>query len=898
MILYLEHVYTQGAKGAANDSTSRRTKRQTTFTFSPCVRKEYRMLTLDERRRYHNAINALKRNAQTPLEPNIYTFLSNLHSDRESIDIANGGAGFLGWHRIFLRIYEALLKTVDPSVCLPYWDSTLDRQLPNPLLSSIWSPDFLGTSEGAVVEGPFANWRLANGGQLMRNVGSDGDLLSPDVVNDILSRNSYDEIITSSRRNAQFNIEQQHGAVHNYVAGTMTAIDTSANDPVFFLHHAFIDYIFERFRQRLRSRGINPATYPRAISNPRHAPTAPTRLGRYNQGDGYSDFFARGVTYEPVPTCSTTSRACGSRFLVCQLSSGMCIPTARSNTRSSARTGRSIPDSNSTQTCQVPPARTYDLPYQNDFCSRDNCDTSQWVTIPVKIVSVRPPKFDKYNCFPVKNGEVDYKNDVYSPRAYQQTTKRVAGIPGYVTAQLEVYNVTQKMEFIVGDNQTYGDFLNLVLENNTYYMIHYVALSTLNQVTTYSSSSLSAPVKTVPFDPFTSPPIQIDVTNKSTECISLNWTASEEIENIITGFTVRLEESGSTNTVPTVDELNNTTRSIRKCNLKSYTLYTATVSAKSANGIFISSNTFRTVHDPPPRPADPIFVNSSYTTITVTLEPVVLTAGPLTAYRLYVEKVSAPSKRRRRSHTIESNTHLDVGLNLEIKQKHFRHKRSTDPPGYITAELSKSDIIRKINFTVGDTKMYGNYTNIPQAEKSWYIIHYAVFSISDSNYSSLNPPRYTVPYVMPLAPTAVQSSESNGILIGVIVGFIILLLIILLLVALYVCWWRKNRFNPYEYHEDETSSMELPTYKDDYDPSKYWSAINNIKESRHIIAGRELVYENNMKPHNQLNSGMNLNAPIMSFKDEYQDLPHKSKRATDNAARSYRNFNRFPHLLP
>ncbi|KAH9507492.1 hypothetical protein Btru_051291 [Bulinus truncatus] len=477
--------------------------------------------------------------------------------------------------------------------------------------------------------------------------------------------------------------------------------------------------------------------------------------------------------------------------------------------------------------------------------------------------------------------------------------KRVAGIPGYVTAQLEVYNVTQKMEFIVGDNQTYGDFLNSVLENNTYYMIHYVALSTLNRVTTYSSSSLSAPVKTVPFDPSTSPPIQIDVTNKSTECISLNWTAPEENKNIITGFTVRLEESGSTNTVPTVDELNNTTRSIRKCNLKSYTLYTATVSAKSANGILtISSNTFRTVHDPPPRPAGPIFVNSSYTTITVTLEPVVLTAGPLTAYRLYVEKVSAPSKRRRRSHTIESSTHLGVGLNLEIKQKHFRHKRSTDPPGYITAELSKSDIIRKINFTVGDTKMYGNYTNIPLAEKSWYIIHYAVFSISDSNYSSLNPPRYTVPYVMPLAPTAVQSSESNGILIGVIVGFIILLLIILLLVALYVCWWRKNRFNPYEYHEDETSSMELPTYKDDYDPSKYWSAINNIKESRHIIAGRELVYENNMKPHNQLNSGLNLNAPVMSFKDEYQGLPHKSKRATDNAAHSYRNFNRFPHLLP
>ncbi|KAH9507512.1 putative tyrosinase-like protein tyr-3 [Bulinus truncatus] len=406
--VYLEKLKTQETK-----SGTPREKRQTSVTFSPCVRKEYRMLTLDERRRYHNAVNALRRNTQTVFKPNLYTYFANLHG-RDVSAIAHGGAGFLGWHRVYIRLYEALLKTVDPSVCLPYWDSTLDRRLTDPFLSSIWSPDFLGTPRGAVVDGPFANWRLANGGQLIRNVGTDADLLSTDTVNTILSRNSYDEIVSAGML---YNIEYHHGIIHNYVAGAMATPDTAANDPVFFMHHAFIDYIFERFRQKLRSRGVNPAIYPREISTPLHAPNSPMRLGKYTQADGYSENTARGITYEPVPTCSSRNTTCGRRFLVCQTSTGMCLPTVRSTATPSNRTRRSV------DICHLPPPPTYDLPCQNDFCTRDKCDTSLWAMIPVKIISVRPPRYGKYNCFPVKDGEVNYKDDIYSPKAYKDTSK-------------------------------------------------------------------------------------------------------------------------------------------------------------------------------------------------------------------------------------------------------------------------------------------------------------------------------------------------------------------------------------------------------------------------------------------------------------------------------------------
>ena len=40
-----------------------------------------------------------------------------------------------------------MLQEHDCSVCLPYWDSTLDCVLPNPLDGIIWSPEFLGNNK-------------------------------------------------------------------------------------------------------------------------------------------------------------------------------------------------------------------------------------------------------------------------------------------------------------------------------------------------------------------------------------------------------------------------------------------------------------------------------------------------------------------------------------------------------------------------------------------------------------------------------------------------------------------------------------------------------------------------------------------------------------------------------
>ncbi|KAK5904571.1 hypothetical protein CesoFtcFv8_006119 [Champsocephalus esox] len=52
-----------------------------------------------------------------------------------------------------------------------------------------------------------------------------------------------------------------HNALHVFMNGTMSSVQGSANDPVFLLHHAFIDSIFERW---LRTHQPLRTHYPRS----------------------------------------------------------------------------------------------------------------------------------------------------------------------------------------------------------------------------------------------------------------------------------------------------------------------------------------------------------------------------------------------------------------------------------------------------------------------------------------------------------------------------------------------------------------------------------------------------------------------------------------------------------
>nr|CDJ91462.1 Tyrosinase domain containing protein [Haemonchus contortus] len=97
----------------------------------------------------------------------------------------HSGPAFTLWHREYLKRFELVIRHYlpDPNMGVPYWDSTLDAELPEPKDSMILSDIFLGTSneDGFVVTGPYANWTTMEGrASIYREVGENesGELLN------------------------------------------------------------------------------------------------------------------------------------------------------------------------------------------------------------------------------------------------------------------------------------------------------------------------------------------------------------------------------------------------------------------------------------------------------------------------------------------------------------------------------------------------------------------------------------------------------------------------------------------------------------------------------------------------------------------------------------------------
>ena len=121
------------------------------------------------------------------------------------------GRNFLAWHRLLLRIFEQRLQNVNGAVTVPYWDSITDRAIPaalaDPVLMTRWSVT--------------RSWDSTQ-------LGAPADLAAVKV---------FPGTFTGFQTLTEGAV---HGGTHNAVGGDMKG-SASPTDPLFWLHHAFID---------------------------------------------------------------------------------------------------------------------------------------------------------------------------------------------------------------------------------------------------------------------------------------------------------------------------------------------------------------------------------------------------------------------------------------------------------------------------------------------------------------------------------------------------------------------------------------------------------------------------------------------------------------------------------
>lgn len=135
---------------------------------------------------------------------------------------------FLAWHRRQLFEVEQAMQDINPYISIPYWNSSVDQQINSPL----WANSFMGQFN--------TDWNL------QRNLGGEMMLPMPSDVTDVQAQTQYLLYSNMLERGPV-----HHGA-HHWVGGVMNAT-VSPRDPVFYLHHAWIDKLWKQWEDQNHS---------------------------------------------------------------------------------------------------------------------------------------------------------------------------------------------------------------------------------------------------------------------------------------------------------------------------------------------------------------------------------------------------------------------------------------------------------------------------------------------------------------------------------------------------------------------------------------------------------------------------------------------------------------------
>ncbi|KAJ3380781.1 hypothetical protein HDU92_005776 [Lobulomyces angularis] len=224
------------------------------------VRKEWRALSTQEQEDYFTGVlKLMKMPSVTPGSDNRFEEFAQIHADK--VQEAHFVPAFLPWHRAYLRAFELEMQKVleNPNYSLPYWEWTLDFEEPEK--APVWGPDkFGGNGQGehmCVVDGKFANFTSKiftispfeprNNTKLNGCLQRDFRPRTMETAGVSIKRwNNSEEIYAVQDNsvdfpafNSMFTFE--HARVHLYIGGDMADLADPALDPIFILHHTFVD---------------------------------------------------------------------------------------------------------------------------------------------------------------------------------------------------------------------------------------------------------------------------------------------------------------------------------------------------------------------------------------------------------------------------------------------------------------------------------------------------------------------------------------------------------------------------------------------------------------------------------------------------------------------------------
>ncbi|KAK4444129.1 hypothetical protein QBC34DRAFT_309592 [Podospora aff. communis PSN243] len=231
-------------------------KRQDATCTNPIVRKAWHTLTDPEKKAYLDAeLCLMSKPSVLNLRGSKTRFDDFQVAHAMKTEIAHFVGQFLPFHRLFVSAHEqALRKECGYTGAQPYWEETRDAGAfsKSVVLDPIYGFGGDGVApDNCIADGPFANYTNSLGpGYLVNDHCIDRD------INDRFSNSAAKATVDRCLGMETFItfwpcIEGgPHGAGHGGIGAQMVNPVSSPGDPIFFLHHTWLDWLWAKWQAK------------------------------------------------------------------------------------------------------------------------------------------------------------------------------------------------------------------------------------------------------------------------------------------------------------------------------------------------------------------------------------------------------------------------------------------------------------------------------------------------------------------------------------------------------------------------------------------------------------------------------------------------------------------------